>query len=219
MKLRTRVALVEVGHGELTGPLYRNLRDSGACVVLDPARFAAQSREAALAGPAEKSAFAARLQKEAGANVVVYMMAPEGKGAALTADAYDAMGGGILRTISANVPPSSAPDPAPGESSVSAALSSVADQITELVSYLPWFGRITEADGERTYIAAGKETGLKIGQVLQVYRRGRFVEGLGFAPGDRIGSLAIAGFVGPGGSFGVLHDGQRAQPADLVSAE
>ncbi len=221
LPLRTRIALVEIGHGQSVLPLYRELRKSGKAVVLDPARFAARAGEAGLADPAGKAAFAARVQEDAGANVVVYVTAPKGAGAGnpLSAEVFDALGGGLLRSFTATVPPFPATDPAARDAAVSAALSSIAEKITDLVSFLPWFGRITEVDGDRAYIAAGKETGLRIGQVLQVYRGGKFVKGLGFAPGERVGTLAVAGFVGPDGSFCILRKEQRVRPADLVSAE
>jgi hypothetical protein len=45
------------------------------------------------------------------------------------------------------------------------------------------------------------------------------MKGLGYAPGELIGKLAIQGFVGPNGSFGLITEGQGVQATDLVSVE
>ncbi|MGD0844976.1 MAG: hypothetical protein ABSA06_11495, partial [Geobacteraceae bacterium] len=68
-------------------------------------------------------------------------------------------------------------------------------------------------------IAAGREVGLSIGQLLHIYHSGRFMKGLGYAPGELIGKLVVQGFVGPNGSFGQITEGQGVQATDLVSAE
>ncbi len=221
LPLRTRVAIVEVGHGDAARALYRNLRNANPVLAIDPARFAALSRETALSGSSEKSAFAARLRGEANATIVVYVTSREGTGGTneVTAEVYDALAGGFLSSFSAGIAPPSAASPASRDDAASSALSPIAEKITEMISLLPWYGRITEVDGDRAYIAAGKESGLRIGQGLNVYRGGRFVEGLGFARGEKVGTVTVAGFVGPDGAFGEIPKGQGIRPSDLVSVE
>ena len=45
------------------------------------------------------------------------------------------------------------------------------------------------------------------------------MKGLGFAPGDQVGTLTVQGFVGPNGSFGVIREGQGIKATDIVSVE
>jgi hypothetical protein len=102
---------------------------------------------------------------------------------------------------------------------IAAALGTFTDKIKELVALLPWYGRITAVEGSRAYIAAGKEAGLSVGQVMKIYHNGKFMKGLGYAPGEQIGTLVVQGFVGTNGSFGQIREGQGVQPADVVSVE
>jgi hypothetical protein len=74
-------------------------------------------------------------------------------------------------------------------------------------------------NGNRAYITAGKEAGLKSGQALKVYRSGKFMKGLGFAPGSKIGVLEVDGFVGPNAAFCAIKDGQGIEASDVVSAD
>jgi hypothetical protein len=216
--VKNRIALLEIGQNNLAQPLYEDLRRASAGVMIEPAQAAFLAQFATITTQAEKASFARRLQQDYGANVAVYVSAPEGvsSGKKVIAEVYDAMAGGLLRRFDAVIAPSSTADQTAG---IAAALAGVAEKIRDLVALLPWYGRITEVDGNRAYIAAGKEAGLTIGQVLQVYRGGKFVEGLGYAPGEKIGTLVVGGFVGPNGSFGTVGAGQRVQAADVVSVE
>jgi hypothetical protein len=45
------------------------------------------------------------------------------------------------------------------------------------------------------------------------------MKGLGFAPGELMGSLTVQGFVGPNGSFGTIKEGQGIKATDIVSVE
>lgn len=215
------IALLEMGQNGLAQPLYDNLRRAAAGVLVDPAQAAFLSQFATITTPAEKGAFARRLQQDYHANVAVYLAAPDGvaPGKMVSAEIYDALGGGLLRRFDAVIPSYAASDKAARDSAVAAVLAGFATQIKELVVLLPWYGRITEVDGNRAYVAAGREAGLAVGQVLKIYRSGKYVEGLGYAPGEKIGTLVVGGFVGPNGSFGSISTGHGVQAADVVSVE
>jgi hypothetical protein len=45
------------------------------------------------------------------------------------------------------------------------------------------------------------------------------IPGLGFAPGERIATLEISGFIGADGAYGIVRDGKDVQVNDLVAVE
>lgn len=219
--VKSRVALLEVGQGGLVRPLYENLQRAGIGLLIDPAQAAFLAQYSTIADQKGKGSFAKRLQQEYGANAAVFVTAPDGvaPGKAVSAEVYDAMGGGLLRRFDTVIPAYADKDPAARDAAVAAALATFTERIRETVALLPWYGRIIEVDGNRVYIAAGKEAGLQLGQVLTIYRSGKFIEGLGFAPGDKIGTLVVSGFVGPNGSFATIREGQGVHANDLVAVE
>ncbi len=219
--VKSRIALLELGQNGLVHPLNEDLRRAAIGVMLDPAQAAFLAQYATITNQAEKGAFAKRLQQDYGVNVVVYVTAPDGAapGKTLTAEVFDAMGGGLLRRLDAAIPPFAAADQAARDAAVAKALTTLTGGIKDLVALLPWYGRITAVEGNRAYIAAGREVGLRVGQVLKVYHDGKFVDGLGFAPGEQVGTLQIGGFVGPNGSFAAIKEGQGVRAADVVSVE
>jgi hypothetical protein len=93
------------------------------------------------------------------------------------------------------------------------------EQTREVLSLLPWYGKVVAVEGDRIYINAGKEAGIQLGQTLKVYRGGKVVQGLGFAPGKMIGTAEIAGFVGTNGAYGIVKEGVGVLVSDLVSVE
>jgi hypothetical protein len=212
---------MEIGQNGLAQPLSENLRRAAVGVLLDPTQTAFLVQNAPLTSEAEKAAFATRLQQDYGANVVIYLSAPEGvaSGKTIFAEVYDTMGGGLLRRFDAVISLNDGAEPADKSSAAAPALAAFTDKIRGLVAVLPWYGRITAVEGNRAYIAAGREVGLSIGQLLHIYHSGRFMKGLGYAPGELIGKLVVQGFVGPNGSFGQITEGQGVQATDLVSAE
>jgi hypothetical protein len=218
--VKSRIAIIDVGQNGLAQPLYENMRRGAIGSVLDPTQTAFLTQYAATSNEAEKAAFATRLQQDYGANEVIYLSAPDGvaSGKAIIAEVYDAMGGGLLSRFEAVITMNDG-EQAGRNAALLPALASLTDKIKELVALLPWYGRITVVEGSRAYIAAGKEAGLPIGQFLHIYRNGKFMKGLGYAPGEQVGTMVVQGFIGPNGSFGVIREGQGIQPSDLVSAE
>jgi len=74
-------------------------------------------------------------------------------------------------------------------------LTDVGDSICDAVRDQPWTGYITEKDGDLFAIPAGTRTGLKRGDILEVYDSSRIIEGIGgqrfFTPGLKIGEIEI----------------------------
>jgi len=219
--LKSRISLLEVGDNGLLLPFSEKMRTMAVGVILDPSQSSGLTKYATITNQAERAAFAVRLQQEYGTTVTVYIGAPDGlaPGKVVKADIYDGMGSGLLSTVSAAIPQVASADAAARESAVSKALTDVTAKIKEAVMLSPWYGKVAAVEGDRAYINAGKEAGLRIGQLLKVYHGGKVIPGLGFAPGDRVGTIEVGGFVGPNGAFGTIKDGKGIQSADLVSAE
>ena len=217
--VRNRIALLEIGREGLLQPLYDSLKRSSIVGILDPGQSAYLAQSATLTNEAEKAAFANRLQQDYGVNVVVYLSAPDGiaSGKEISAEVYDALAGGLLQKFDGVI----GQEPVKDQSDRGTAVLPAAftEKIRDFLALLPWYARITAVEGNRAYIAAGREAGLRSGQVLKIYQNGRFMKGMGFAPGDQVGTLVIQGFVGPNGSFGAIKDGQGIRATDLVSVE
>lgn len=217
--VRNRIAIIEADRGGLTQPLYENLRRAAIGGILDPGQATYLSQSANLTNEAEKASFSNRLQLDYGVNVVIFLSAPDGAGPGkeISAEIYDAMEGGLLQKFDGTIPESPGADQVDPNSGLLP--SPFTEKIREYLALLPWYGRITAVNGNRAYIAAGREAGLRIGQVLKIYHSGTFMKGLGFAPGEQVGSLLVQGFVGPNGSFGIVREGQGIKATDIVSVE
>ena len=220
-QLKSRIAVLETGENGLLPPFNEKMRSGAVGVMLDPSQPAMLTKYATITNQAERGAFAVRLQQEVGTTVAVFVGAPDGllPGKAVQAEVYDGMGGGLLRTVSALIPTYAPSDPAAKAAAVSSALTELAGKVKEVVELLPWYGKVAAVEGDRAYINAGKESGLRIGQVLKIYRGGKVVPGLGFAPGGRVGTLEVIGYVGPNGAFGMIKESQGVHASDLVSVE
>jgi hypothetical protein len=219
--VKNRIAFLEIGQNGLVQPLYENMRRTGMGGLLDPAQTALLAQYATITNEAEKAAFATRLQQDYGANTLIYLSAPDGvaPGKTIFAEFYDTMGGGVVRKFDAVIPPSLGTEQADRNAAVAAIMTTFTEKIKELAALLPWYGRITVVEGRRAYIAAGKEAGISVGQILKIYHNGKFVQGLGYAPGERVGTMVVEGFVGPNGSFGTIQEGQGVQATDVVAIE
>ncbi len=216
-----RLAVMEIGQPGLAAQFAGKLKSASAGVPLDQSQGGTLAPTAPLASRSERSAFAARAWQDAGANLTVFALAPDGisPGKTLIAEIYDGMGSGLLRSVDAPIPPYAEAEPAAREAAVTKALATLAEKVKEVVALVPWFGKIVAVEGDRVYINAGREAGINIGQKLAIYRGGKVVEGLGFAPGEKVGMLEIAGFVGPNGAYGVVRKGEGVHLTDLVGVQ
>jgi hypothetical protein len=219
--LKNRISVLEIGENGLLQPFTDRLRGCAAGVILDPAQPAFLAKYSTVSNQAERGAFAVRLQQEYGATVAVFIAAPDqvAPGKTVQGEVYDGMGGGLVRTVSAVIPAFASSDAAAREAALGKALTDLAGRVREVAALLPWYGKIVAVEGDRAYVNAGKEAGLKVGQVLKVYHPGKVVAGLGFVPGERAAALEVSGFIGTNGAYGVIKDGKGVQANDLVAVE
>lgn len=219
--VKNRIAVLEVGKNALLAQFQDMLKKISPVIVLDPSQTAMLARYAAIGTQAERSAFAVRLQEDYSANQILFVNAPDGiaPGKTVQVEIYDAMGGGLVRSVEAAFPQYESSNIAARDAAVSATLLRVVDQAKEVLSLLPWYGKVVAVEGSRVYINAGKEAGIQTGQVMKVYRGGKVVQGLGFAPGNLAGTIEISGYVGTNGSYGNVREGAGIQVSDLVAAE
>jgi len=76
---------------------------------------------------------------------------------------------------------------------------------------LDWFCRIAKVEGEEVYINAGKLTGLKVGDVMEVFRPGGHGES-----GEIKGKIKISDFFGIDASMGRLIQGKNPDVNDIL---
>jgi len=76
---------------------------------------------------------------------------------------------------------------------------------------LDWFCRVAKVDGEEIYINAGRLTGLRVGDVMEVFRPGR----AGIL-GEVKGKIQISAFLGIDASMGKLIDGKKPDVNDIL---
>lgn len=219
--LKNRIAVLESGDNGLLMPFSNRVKSVSAGILADQHELAFLARDAAVAGKAERGAFSVRLQQEYGINVVVFITAPDqfAPGRSVEAAIYDGLGGVLVRTVSARIPQYAGTAGAARDAALDAALDELAANVKHVAGLLPWYGKVVAMEGDRAYINAGKEAGLRIGQILRVYHGGKVIPGLGFEPGARTATLEISGFIGADGAYGVVRDGKGVQANDLVGAE
>ena len=76
---------------------------------------------------------------------------------------------------------------------------------------IDWFCRIAKVEGEEVYINAGKLTGLKVGDVMEVFRPGGSGE-----RGEVKGKIRISAFFGIDASMGRLIQGKNPDVNDIL---
>ena len=101
-------------------------------------------------------------------------------------------------------------------------LQGVTDGIIRGLSGLEWSTSVASADGNKFYLNAGKATGLKVGDVLEVYNNGRQVKhaitgvSLGRLPGKLKGKIKITRLFGIDASEADLASGSGIAIGDVV---
>ncbi len=219
--VKNRIAVLEIGKNGIAAGIGANLKKAGSAILVEPSQIAMLGRYASLATEPEKKTFAVRLQEDYGANLLILVAAPDGisAGKILKAELYDCLGGELVKTFEVALPQYQEGSLAARDSAVGGAQAELVRQINEVVSLLPWYGRVMAVEEGRVYINAGKEAGVRPGLVMKIYRGGKVVKGLGFAPGKAVGVIRISGFVGTNGSFGSVTEGGGIQVSDIVSVE
>jgi hypothetical protein len=219
---KRRIAVLEVKDNGLILPLSNKLEHLEAGILLDRHLPSFMGKYSAFPDRSDWGAFSVRMQREFGANVSVFVSAPDriAPGKIILGAVYDGFSGYLVRTVEAQMPSYTPPaDPSSPSSALNVALDELAGKLKSVIAFLPWYGRVVSVDNDRVYINAGSETGLKLGQLLKVYRGGKVVPGVGFALGERVAIVEIRGFVGADGAFGVVKEGKTVQVDDLIAVE
>ena len=221
VSLKSRVAVLESGDNGLLMPFSNKIINASVGILIDNHQVSFLAKNGAIAGQPERGAFALRLQQEYGANVAVFVAAPDhiAPGKSIQGEVYDCLGGLLVRTVSARIPQYAVADAAARDAALESALNELASQVKYVVGLLPWYGKVAAFEGDRAYINAGKESGIRIGQIMGVYRKGKVIPGIGFAPGERVATLEINGFIGADGAYGRVRDSKGVQANDLVAVE
>jgi hypothetical protein len=215
--MRARVAVLETGLNQLAIPFKDKLRPLPNAPVIAIAPEAVerlQSRD-------ERAAYAVKAWQDSGVNVSLFVSAPDGlsSGRYLSAEMYDGLGAGLISKVDAVIPVYDSKDAAASNSAVAAAISQLAERVRDAITLLPWYAKIMAVESTRIYLNAGHEAGVNMGQKLNVYRGGKVVQGLGFAPGTVVGIVEVSGFVGSNGSIATVKDGVQLYPTDIVSLQ
>ena len=90
-------------------------------------------------------------------------------------------------------------------------VASLGRSLTRELDGMDWFGRIAKVEGEEVYINAGKLTGLKVGDVMEVFHPG--------GPGERgevKGRIRVSAFLGIDASMGRLIQGKNPDVNDIL---
>jgi len=220
-RVQSRLALLETGDNGLLSPFSEQMKNAQAGIVLDPALTASLAATADPSSALGRASLALRLQQKYGATVAIFVSGPEGiaTGKSLQGAIYDGLGGELVQTVTASIPPFAAGDAAARDAAVGRALSELTQKAKATLALLPWYGKVVAVEGARAYIDAGREAGLWVGQQLVLHRPGKVVAGLGYAPGERVGTLEIAGFIGANGAYGEIRGGKNVKTDDLVTLE
>ena len=219
--VKNRIAVLEIGNNGLLIPCSEAMKNQSVGILLDSSQIAFLARYAAITTPAERGIFSLRLQEDYGANLVVFVSAPEGvaPGKMLKAEIYDGMGGEMVRMLDCRLPQYAANDQAAKDGAIASTLQKLSGQLKQVVALLPWYGKVVAVEGDRVYVNVGKEAELRMGQLLKIYRGGKVVKGLGFAPGNKVGTIEVSGFVGANGAYGIIREGSGMRVSDLVAFE
>ena len=95
-------------------------------------------------------------------------------------------------------------------------------KIIKISSALSWTGKIARITGSKIYINAGRQSGINIGDILQVMTEGDDIFDpdtgalIGKAKGQVKGTLEIIEYFSANGSIAVLHSGGAVVEGDIV---
>lgn len=83
--------------------------------------------------------------------------------------------------------------------------------LSKEIEGLDWFCRVAKVDGDAVYLNAGKMTGLRLGDVMEVVRTGGLKE-----RGEVKGEIQISAFFGIDASVGKLIHGRKPEANDIL---
>ncbi len=216
-----RILVVDTGKSALSGRLADQLKLVSAGIVLDPAAASVALRYAPVSTRDERSVLSVKLQEDLGAGLLVYLSAGEtvAPGMVLAAEVQEGQGGALVKRVEAVVPSFAANDSVARDAALAVALNRLARDVKAVAVLVPWYGTVVTVEGERVYLNAGKESGILVGRQLHVYRPGKVLDKLGFAPGRKVGVAQVTGHVGTDGAFAITRQGEKALVGDLVGLE
>jgi hypothetical protein len=90
-------------------------------------------------------------------------------------------------------------------------LSNLVVPLSRELDGMDWFCRIAKIDGEEVYLNAGKLSGIKAGDVMEVFRPGKSGE-----RGELVGKIQISTYFGIDASMGNLIQGKRPEVDDIL---
>jgi hypothetical protein len=129
----------------------------------------------------------------------------------------DAFSGKTLKNLSANNPViatkergSFSEERAKGKA-IDLTLAELSRSLTRELDGLDWFCRIAKVEGEEVYINAGKLTGLKAGDVMEVFQHGKIGE-----RGEVKGKIQISACFGIDASIGRVINGKKPELDDIL---
>jgi hypothetical protein len=102
------------------------------------------------------------------------------------------------------------------------ALAGVTEGIVRGLAGLEWSTSVASVEGSTIYLNAGKSTGLKVGDVVEVYSAGRLIKhpvsgvSLGRLPGKLKGKAKVTEFLGIDASQTNIESGGGIATGDIV---
>ena len=95
-------------------------------------------------------------------------------------------------------------------------------QIIQLSDKLAWTGRVARVIGAKIYLNSGRESGVRIGDIMKVITEGSEIYDpetgalIGMSKGEVKGTLEVIDYFGPDGSVAILHSGSSIVEGDFV---
>jgi hypothetical protein len=129
----------------------------------------------------------------------------------------DTFSGKILKNLSANNPTLAAkekgsfPEEKARVKAIDLTIASLGRSLARELDGVDWFCRIAKVEGEEVYMNAGKLTGLKVGDVMEVYQPGGYGE-----RGEVKGRIRVSAFFGIDASMGRLIQGKNPDVNDIL---
>jgi hypothetical protein len=94
--------------------------------------------------------------------------------------------------------------------------------VLDSLKFFDWSARVIQIEPARIYIDAGQQSGLRTGDILEVYGQGKEIINpvnqlsLGWAPGDLKGKIQVSGFFGVDGAYAAPLEGNGFSIEDTV---
>ena len=242
-RLKYKVVVLEFAEGEgasefkgigrlAAQKLGELLASSSAAVVVDRGRLEG------ISGPLDSPEALWRLWKALGIHAVIKgsvkkAMVGEEKGGALAlvgieAFLYSTETGGIVKGAYGQNPLYLSRTQGPArrqkalEKALKEALEEVKNGLLIGLGQMEWSTSVASVDRNTVYLNAGSRSGLKEGEILEVYGPGEEVKNpltgvaLGRAPGPKKGRVKVEEFFGVDASKAVLLEGEGIEPGDVV---